>query len=633
LVHKLFIILVDFAAIIWQQRHGTTGSFCAYFTEKQIKVKPQNTTILSLIVFKLIILAEEVMAQAKFGSKTRTKQVPTESLIRLRERLITLPARSSERRQIVDETANFYGVSRDKIYRSLKELDYPSDNYRTDRGQSRIIPKSEMNLYCQLIAAFKFRTMNKKGRHISTQAIIEILEDYGVHTPEKFIQIPKGLLTKSTANRYLKKWGYNHSKLIRESPAARFQAKFSNDVWHFDLSSSDLKQLEEPPEWVEKGQKNPTMMIYGISDDKSGSCYEEYHCVYGENTEAALRFLFNAMSVKSVPGFPFFGIPKIIYMDNGPISKNKIFLRVTALLGIQVLKHLPRGADERKTAARGKGKVERPFRTVKDLHETLYHFHKPKTEAEANLWLLNFLIKHNQKEHREEPHSRIEDWLKNHPPEGIRQMCSWERFSTFAREPEQRKVGLDTRITVNGVIYEVEPNLTGEEVTILPGLFDDQLFIEFDEKGYGPYYPIGKLSTLPTYRKFKKTEAEKTAEFISALAKNLELPRAVLEGNPDLKYNEILNQIPLPPSVPFSDPDPFQEFTYPNAVIAKQAISEHLGQSISTLLPKQRSYIEDLIAETLSKKIIIERISWYFRSSQHLHLIELQIEEKENYVN
>jgi hypothetical protein len=42
-----------------------------------------------------------------------------------------------------------------------------------------------------------------------------------------------------------------------------------------------------------------------------------------------------------------------------------------------------------------KGKVERPFRTVKEAHETLYHFHEPQNEAEANLWLRRYLINYN----------------------------------------------------------------------------------------------------------------------------------------------------------------------------------------------------------------------------------------------
>ncbi len=44
-------------------------------------------------------------------------------------------------------------------------------------------------------------------------------------------------------------------------------------------------------------------------------------------------------------------------------------------LGVEAITHTPAGSDGRRTTARAKGKVERPFRTVKDAHETLCHFH------------------------------------------------------------------------------------------------------------------------------------------------------------------------------------------------------------------------------------------------------------------
>jgi hypothetical protein len=47
------------------------------------------------------------------------------------------------------------------------------------------------------------------------------------------------------------------------------------------------------------------------------------------------------------------------------------------------------------------------------MHETLYHFHEPATEEEANAWLMNFLVRYNSMEHRSEPHSRLDDWLGN----------------------------------------------------------------------------------------------------------------------------------------------------------------------------------------------------------------------------
>jgi hypothetical protein len=50
-------------------------------------------------------------------------------------------------------------------------------------------------------------------------------------------------------------------------------------------------------------------MIYSLVDDRSGVAYQEYRCVYGEDVEAALRFLFNAMAPKADLGVAFQGIP------------------------------------------------------------------------------------------------------------------------------------------------------------------------------------------------------------------------------------------------------------------------------------------------------------------------------------
>lgn len=43
-------------------------------------------------------------------------------------------------------------------------------------------------------------------------------------------------------------------------------------------------------------------------------------------TAAALRFMFNAMAPKPyMPDFPFQGIPGMLYMDCGPVSKSRVF--------------------------------------------------------------------------------------------------------------------------------------------------------------------------------------------------------------------------------------------------------------------------------------------------------------------
>ncbi len=72
------------------------------------------------------------------------------------------------------------------------------------------------------------------------------------------------------------------------------------------------------------------------------------------------------------------------------------------------------------------------------------------------------------------------------PEGGLREMCAWERFCAFAREPERRRVGSDARITIEGVTYEVDADLAGEEVILWWGLFDRDLYVEHGERRYGP---------------------------------------------------------------------------------------------------------------------------------------------------
>jgi hypothetical protein len=363
---------------------------------------------------------------------------------------------------------------------------------------------------------------------------------------------------------------------------------------------------------VRPGAGAPTLMLFSVVDDRSGVAYQEYHCVYGEDVEAALRFLFNAMAPKPLDSFPFQGIPHMIYLDNGPVAKSHVFQQVMHYLDVDVRAHVPQGKDGRRVTARSKGKVERPFRTVKEMHETLYHFHEPKDEPEANAWLMNFLLRYNGMQHRAEPHSRLEDWLQHLPPSGIRAMCSWERFCTFAREPERRKVGIDARVSVAGVAYEVDPELTGETVVLWWGLFDNELYVEHGEKRFGPYTPMGGPIPLHRYRAFKKTPTQQRADRIEALAAQLALPRTALEGHPHAGAFAPTSDVP---AIPFADPDPFQEFTYPSALAAKRAIADYLGKPLAKLIPEQRAQIDAILATTLKKTEVIAQIRAYFQAA------------------
>jgi hypothetical protein len=157
------------------------------------------------------------------------KRVPPEAISDLHRRLSPLAPRSGERRLLVAEAARLYGVSTDTLYRALRERAVPKSLRRCDHGVSRVMGAKEMERFCEVVAAIKVRTSNKKGRHLSTAEAIRLLEDYGVQTPDGPVRAPKDLLTKTTVNRYLKRWGYDHETLGRPPPAVRFQASHSNE--------------------------------------------------------------------------------------------------------------------------------------------------------------------------------------------------------------------------------------------------------------------------------------------------------------------------------------------------------------------------------------------------------------------
>jgi hypothetical protein len=158
----------------------------------------------------------------------RPNTLPVETLLTLRQQLDDLPPRAPERHTLIADTATLYGVSPATVYRALRDFYKPKLVGRTDRGQSRRLPTAQMERYCELIAALKVRTTNRQGHHLSTARALELLEQYGVETPEGLIQAPPGVLTRATVDRYLRRWGLDLPRITRAPVAVRFQAEHSN---------------------------------------------------------------------------------------------------------------------------------------------------------------------------------------------------------------------------------------------------------------------------------------------------------------------------------------------------------------------------------------------------------------------
>ena len=115
------------------------------------------------------------------------KQIPTEHLIALYNKMILFAPRSPKRKKIIEDCAHYFDVSASTVRRQLCQHVHSTRSKRIDTNKPRILSKTEMLMYCRLIAALKIRTSNKKDRHLSTPSCIKILEEHGVETDTGFI--------------------------------------------------------------------------------------------------------------------------------------------------------------------------------------------------------------------------------------------------------------------------------------------------------------------------------------------------------------------------------------------------------------------------------------------------------------
>lgn len=104
----------------------------------------------------------------------------------------------------------------------------------------------------------------------------------------------------------------------------------------------------------------------------------------------------------------------------------------------------------------------------------------------------------------------------------------------MVREPETRKVENDACVNVDGIKYQLSPEFVGQTVTLLWGY--NELFISYNDKHHGPFYPMSAPIPFGSYHKFKKSFQEKKVDKIEHLSKIISVFKAALEsGNSNTK--------------------------------------------------------------------------------------------------
>jgi hypothetical protein len=180
----------------------------------------------------------------------------------------------------------------------------------------------------------------------------------------------------STVHRFMKA-ANKEKRWIKPEDRRAFEKEHVNDMWQIDTSHG-------PYFYPADGSKARKLYIIAIIDDAS-------RMIVGHE----LFFEDNAANVQKVikQAMTRYGIPKVLYTDNGSPYKNKQLDLIMAQLGVQ-LKH----AKVRSGAS--KGKIERTFRTLKDNWMPNIDYHDFETLEAFNESLNEFIREKNNRIHR-----------------------------------------------------------------------------------------------------------------------------------------------------------------------------------------------------------------------------------------
>jgi hypothetical protein len=172
------------------------------------------------------------------------------------------------------------------------------------------------------------------------------------------------------------------------------------------------------------------------------------------------------------------GLPRKLYVDNGPAFRSKHLEHITASLGIALIHSRP-------YKPQGKGKIERFFRTVRSQFLSAF---RGKSLSELNeafdLWLNDVYHQRKHGSTTQRPFARFTyrmECLRPAPKE----------LRAHFRKIARRRVAKDRTITLNGKLYEAPLSLIGKQVLVLyhegqPG----QVEVTWNQKSYGFLHPL-----------------------------------------------------------------------------------------------------------------------------------------------
>lgn len=292
---------------------------------------------------------------------------------------------------------------------------------RTDTGKPRKIDADIME---------QIRFLKKEYPRIPATLIHQKLIDNGT--------ITKGDISLSTVNRFVNKVKAEE-KITNNKDMKRYEREHINEVWCGDSSVGPYLKVN--------GKKKRTYVI-ALIDDAS-------RMIVGIDIFFNDNFI-NLMSVMKT-AVTRYGRPKILNFDNGASYKNKQIDLLAARIGSVIHYNQP-------YTPTGKAKIERWFRTMKDLWMSQLNMNEFSSINELTSSLLKFVNTYNKTIHSSLNGKTPEDRFYE---EGclIKRLSDETIDTSFLLEYE-RRVSADNVIVINETEYEVPYIYAKQKITL-----------------------------------------------------------------------------------------------------------------------------------------------------------------------
>jgi len=302
--------------------------------------------------------------------------------------------------------------------KSGNSLDALMPSSRKDLGTSRKLPKeTELALV----------NMKRENPHASLPVLVDIARS-------KKVILPELKISNASIYRIIKK--HVSSDTTSGKDRRKFEAELPNDLWQ--------GYCMHGPVVIENGKNRKTYLFALIDDHSRLITHAQFFL--NENLLSFLRCLKTALAKR--------GLPKKLYVDNGPYFKAHKLEYSLASLGTALLHAKPYTPE-------GKGKIERWFRTVRMCFLPLLP--EAITLDDLNRRLEDWIAEYHEKEHSSIAQAPLERYLA-----GIHLIRKAPaEIEAHFRTRVCRRVNKDRSVSLNSHLFEAPVGLVGKKIELV----------------------------------------------------------------------------------------------------------------------------------------------------------------------